>query len=168
MRALLLALTLFVTPAHAERLDWREFRNDKFGLALRIPADVFSRHRASDTGDGDLFTTPGGDAKLLVGVLENVDGHSPGTYQRFIAKSSYPGLRVDYAPVGGSWTVLSGTQGPRIIYEKVMFSCGGRVINSFAMIYPIAERAFYDPIVEAVEDSFRPGTESCRGHATRD
>ena len=55
-----------------------------------------------------------------------------------------------------------------MVYEKVMFSCGGRVINSFAIVYPIAERAFYDPIVEVVEDSFRPGIESCGQHASRD
>ena len=37
------------------------------------------------------------------------------------------------------------------------FSCSGRVINSFAMTYPVAERRFYDPIIEDIEDTFRPG-----------
>jgi hypothetical protein len=53
-----------------------------------------------------------------------------------------------------------------MIYEKVMFSCGGRVINSFALVYPIDERQFFDQIVEAIEDSFRPGLARCRDHAS--
>jgi hypothetical protein len=131
-----------------------------------VPADVFTKHRAAQDGDGDLFMTADGRAKLLVGAIENVDNHSPSTYQRFLARQSYPGLRIDYAPVGGSWAVLSGTQGERMIYEKMMFSCGGRVINSFAMVYPISERQFFDPIVEAVEDSFRPRSARCGEHAS--
>ncbi len=64
---------------------------------------------------------------------------------------------TDYAPVGRSWSVLSGTLGDKMIYEKAMFTCGGAVISSFALVYPIAEREFYDSIVEDIEDSFRPG-----------
>jgi hypothetical protein len=110
--------------------------------------------------------TSDGRAKLLVGAIENLDDHSPATYQRFLTRQSYPGLRVDYAPVGQNWAVLSGSRGSRMIYEKVMFSCGGRVINSFALVYPLDERQFYDPIVEAIEDSFRPGLARCHDHAS--
>jgi hypothetical protein len=49
-----------------------------------------------------------------------------------------------------------------MVYEKAMFSCGGRLINSFAVLYPVAERRFYDPIVEGMEDSFRPGRGKCQ------
>ncbi len=80
-------------------------------------------------------------------------------------EESYPGLKIDYAPVGQRWSVLSGTRGDMMIYEKVIFSCGGKVINSFALVYPIAERMFYDPIVETIEDSFRPGAARCDQHA---
>ena len=61
--------------------------------------------------------------------------------------------------------MLSGTRGDTMIYEKVMFSCSGRVINSFALVYPIDERHLYDPIVEGIEDSFRPGNAGCDEHA---
>ena len=53
--------------------------------------------------------------------------------------------------------MLSGYRGDNIYYEKVMFSCGGNVVNVFAMAYPAAERAHYDPMVEGIEDQFRPG-----------
>ena len=158
-------------PAHAllqgENFDWATFRNDRFGLVMRYPSAVFPSRRSSAAGDGDLFETRDGQARLLVGAIENADQFTPRSYQSFIARQSYPGLRIDYAPVGQGWAVLSGTISDTIIYEKVMFSCSGRVINSFAMTYPVAERRFYDPIIEDIEDTFRPGRLGCDEHAAR-
>ena len=56
-----------------------------------------------------------------------------------------------------NWFVLSGERENQIFYEKVMFTCSGRLINSFALIYPADKRHIFDPIVERVEDTFRPG-----------
>ena len=153
--------------AQPDDLGWTEFRNERFDLSLRYPAEVFVSQRSSDTGDGDLFETSDRQGRLLVGAIENTERFTPRSYQSFIARQSYPGLRVDYAPIGQSWAVLSGTVGHTMIYEKIMFSCGGSVINSFAMTYPIAERAFYDPLIEAIEDTFRPGHQGCDEHAAR-
>ena len=52
----------------------------------------------------------------------------------------------------------------KTFYEKVMFSCGGRIVNSFAMIYPTDQRRIFDPIVEGIEASFRPARD-CGGLA---
>ena len=43
-----------------------------------------------------------------------------------------------------------------------MFTCGGRLITSFAMVYPSAQRHIFDPVVERIEDSFRPATDCQR------
>ena len=157
-----------VARSQQSDFGWTEFRNERFGLALSYPADVFVSQRSSESGDGDLFETPDRKGRLLIGAIRNRDGFSPRSYQSFIARQSYPGLRIDYAPVGQSWAVLSGTLGQTMVYEKIMFSCGGDVINSFAMTYPIAERQFYDPLIEAIEDTFRPGHRGCNEHAARD
>ena len=152
-------------PARAfidgERLGWKDYRNERFGLVMRYPAGVFASHRSSASGDGDLFETTDGKARLLVGALANTEHFSPGSYQAFIARQSYPGLKADYAPVRGTWTVLSGTIDETMIYEKAMFSCGGELISTFAMTYPVAERGFYDRLVEGVEHTFRPGPKGC-------
>jgi hypothetical protein len=169
MRSLVVALSILLMASAGlaqPRHGWIPYHNDRFGFELRMPAEVFIDHRPTAAGDGDLFMTPDGRAKLLVGAFENLDDHSPASYQRFAASQSYRGLQVDYAPVGRTWAVLSGTLGPRMVYEKIMFSCGGRVINSFAMVYPVSERRFFDPIVEGIEDSFRPGLRRCAGHAS--
>jgi hypothetical protein len=41
-----------------------------------------------------------------------------------------------------------------------------RLINSFALIYPIASKREFDPIVEGIEKTFRPG-QDCGRHAAR-
>jgi hypothetical protein len=43
-----------------------------------------------------------------------------------------------------------------------MFSCGGHVVNILAIAYPTAERALFDPIVERMEDTFKPSRECTR------
>ena len=63
---------------------------------------------------------------------------------------------LTYRPRGRSWFVLSGYRGNNIYYEKVMFSCAGGVVNVLAITYPTDERDLYDPVVEQMEDTFRP------------
>ena len=55
--------------------------------------------------------------------------------------------------------MLSGEGGGKTFYEKVMFSCAGRLINSFAMVYPTDQRDTFDRVVEGMEKSFRPARE---------
>jgi hypothetical protein len=104
---LLLAL-IWSRPAGAliesDKFGWTEYRNDRFGLVMRYPSAVFTAHRSSASGDGDLYETPDGKARLLVGAFANSDHFTPGSYQAFVAKQSYPGLRADYAPIRGTWT----------------------------------------------------------------
>jgi hypothetical protein len=145
------------TAAH----DWTFLRNDRFGFSLHYPADVFAAEKTSDAGDGQVFVSREGDARLLVGALRNVDRLSPGAYQELIARQSYADYAVTYRRLSGSWFVLSGEGGGKTFYEKVVFSCNGRLINSFAMIYPSDRGAVFDRIVEGIEKSFRPGSASC-------
>ena len=52
--------------------------------------------------------------------------------------------------------MLSGYRENNIYYEKVMFSCAGGVVNVLAITYPTDQRDLYDPVVEQMEDTFRP------------
>lgn len=141
----------------AARHDWISYKNERFGFSLLYPADILTPTQTSAAGDGELFVSDDGRARLLVGAIENSERHSPASYQRFIARESYLGYAVDYSPSGRTWSVLSGERDDSIFYEKALFSCGGWRIASFAMLYPVAERRVYDPIVERIEDTFRAG-----------
>jgi hypothetical protein len=162
MRSIALSAGLLLFGAHqaaqaAPSQDWTEYRNDKFGFSLEYPAGVFVVERTAEAGDGQVFVARDANARLLVGALVNDSGFTPGTYQDYIARRSYGEYQISYRRLGGYWFVLSGERQGTIFYEKVIFSCGGRVINSFAMIYPAERRDVFDPIVEQVEKTFRPG-----------
>ena len=167
MRPLLtsLIILLFSAPLGAQEVvnpgGWQSYRNERFGLSLSYPGEVFQIERTSEAGDGVVFRARGTDARMLVGALPNRDRHTVATYQDFVARKSYAAYQIHYRPRGNTWFVLSGEGDGKIFYEKVVFSCGGRLINSFALIYPAADRQIFDPIVERVEDTFRAGTAGC-------
>ncbi|MDO9384466.1 MAG: hypothetical protein Q7T86_16565 [Hyphomicrobiaceae bacterium] len=140
-------------------LGWQHYQEPNANVELRYPAAVFKPDPSKTSPAGRVFVTQDGSARLLVGALPNAENHTPRSYQKFISDESYQGAKFDYAPVGDSWTVLSGTKDETMFYQKAFFNCGGRMITTFALTYPIAERTFYDPIVETIEDSFRPTTQ---------
>jgi hypothetical protein len=164
---LIVGVVAFMTSTAArDPFDWVPYVNERFGFSLRYPASFFEPERRSEAGDGVVFAGIRGRGRLLVGALENSDGHTVGSYMNMIRQESYAGYNVDYAPVGATWFVLSGENDRAVFYEKVIFSCSGRIINSFALIYPIESKREFDPIVEGIEKTFRPG-QDCGRNATR-
>jgi hypothetical protein len=162
--AVLIGVLSSSPAAHCQSLStgWREYQNERYGLHMLYPADVFRLEKSSEAGDGQVFTSDDGSAKLLVGALPNEARQSAAQYQEYVANHSYSGFQVQYRPLAQSWFVLSGEGDGKTFYEKVMFSCDGTLINSFALLYPNALRSTYDPIVERMEKSFRPGAK-CEG-----
>jgi hypothetical protein len=141
---------------------WTSYRNERYGFSLQYPSDVFAPERTSEAGDGTVFSSADGLAKLLVGALPNEGGQSVASYQDYVQRHSYADFAVDYRPLGSNWFVLSGDGSGKTFYEKVMFSCDGRLINSFALIYPTADKRRFDAIVEGIQATFRPGR-NCEG-----
>ena len=134
--------------------------NQRYGFTLSYPTARFEP-REPLSEDGRVWVSHDGKARLLAGALGNPDGMSLRDYRALVLKQSYPGSDLDYAPVRNTWFVLSGTRNGTMFYERVTFTCGGRRINSWAMLYPVAERRIYDRIVEQVARSYRAGARNC-------
>ena len=137
------------------------YRNERHGFSLSYPAGTFDAQPPPASDQGRAFLSRDGNARLLAGALANPDGVNLRDYRALVLQRSYEGAAIDYAPVGSTWFVLSGTRDGLMFYERVTFTCGGRLINSWAMLYPAAERRVYDRIVEQVARSYRPGESSC-------
>jgi hypothetical protein len=135
------------------RRDWATLRNERHGFLIAYPIGVFEQRGEPQTDEGRVLYSHDGKAQLLVGAFANDDATPLAAYRDYLLAENYAGAHIDYAPLRGKWFVLSGTIGDREFYERVSFTCGGRLINSWAMIYPTAERAFYNRIVEAVARS---------------
>lgn len=157
--ALMVAASSFTLAAQAgPRLnDWATLKNERHGFAIAYPVEVFEQKSAPNSDDGRVLHSKDGKAKLLVGAFGNDQNNSLEEYRQFLLNEQYAGADVDYAPVRQRWFVLSGTQNGQIFYQRVSFTCGGRLINSWAMLYPAAERKLYDRVVEAVARTYTPG-----------
>jgi hypothetical protein len=157
---LLVAILLTAPVLGAAAQDIATYRNERHGFSLSYPAGTFAQG-PDQSADGGVFISRDGNARLLAGALPNDGGMGLRDYRAFVLQQSYPGADIDYAPVRDTWFVLSGTRDGMMFYERVTFTCGGRLINSWAMLYPAAERQVYDRIVEQVARSYRPGAASC-------
>ena len=136
--------------------EWASMHHAKRGFAIAYPADVFQPVE-SQSEDGRIFASRDGKAKLLVGAFENTSEFTLEAYREYLLQQSYAGAKVDYARSKQRWFVISGTQGDTMFYERVTFTCGGKLVNSWVMLYPVAERAFYDRVVDAVAPTYSPG-----------
>lgn len=159
-------LSAMFSPANAGPRfeEWTTVKSERRGFAIAYPTSVFEQLSKPNSEDGRVFVSKDGKAKLLVGAFENEQANTLEEYRQFLLSEHYADAAIDYAPMKGRWFVLSGTQGGETFYQRVTFTCGGKLINSWAMIYPAAERAKYDRVLEAVAPTFTPGagrTGSC-------
>jgi hypothetical protein len=151
-------------PADAQQgTAWSNYTNERFGFTLSYPSSVFRPQPPSDNGDGQTFLTDDGRAKVVVYATLNDEKFSPQQYRKTILKEFGGYDQMDYSPSGRTWFVLSGFRGDAIYYQKVMFSCGNRVISALSVTFPRAEKKFYEGLIERMEDRFKPGSgEGCR------
>jgi len=135
LRGLALAIGLILllgNSAVRAALDWVPYVNQRFGFSLRYPANLFEPERKSEAGDGEVFAGMRGQGRLLVGALENSDGHSIDSYMTMIRQQSYAGYHVDYAP-----TVRHGLccQGRTIAMYSTKRSCSAAQVASSTALH---------------------------------
>lgn len=164
--AAILAAVVAAQPSSANKFSkYTTVQHPGLGFSIAYPSGVFEPDQGPASHLGKVFVSPDGKAKLLVGAFDNGAATSLAAYRSFLLEENYAGALIDYAPVRKRWFVLSGERNGTTFYERVSFTCGGRIINSWAMLYPSAEKAFYDRVVEAVAPTYSPGAGpdgSCR------
>jgi hypothetical protein len=136
---------------------WTTYKNDELGYSFYFPSTFLEPQSIAAKSEAKTFLSPDKRAKVVVSAVENDEGFTLASYRSAILGEFGGYERLDYSPTGRTWFVLSGYRGENIYYQKVLFSCGNRVINVFSMTFPIADRAFYEGLVEIMEDNFRPG-----------
>jgi hypothetical protein len=154
------ALTAFASDAGAARVrlnQWETIQSERYGFMIAYPGSVFTPSANVPIEDGHVLVSRDGGARLLVGAFDNETEATLAEYREQILSENYNGADIDYAPVKKRSFVISGTRGTMHFYERVSFTCGGRFINSWALLYPVSERHIYDRIVEAVARTYSPG-----------
>lgn len=135
--------------------SWLTYRNARYGTSVTYPKDVFDVQSPPSEGTGRSFLSRDKQARLEIFAWTNDDGETPETLRaRLLRAEGYN--RVTYKPRGRNWIVLSGFRGRDVFYEKYEFDPQSDTIHAFAMQFPRGRKPFYAPILERVEDSFRP------------
>lgn len=137
--------------------EWTAIHHPRRGFMIAYPSSVFSPTSGAANEDGQVLVSPDGNAKLLVGAFDNSADFSLQSYRDYLLRESYSGAKLDYERMKNRWFVISGTRDGTMFYERVSFTCGGKLVNSWAMLYPVAERHFYDRVVEAIAPTYSPG-----------
>ena len=156
---LLIAACALQAPALAydkRFADWATVSHPRHGFQIAYPGNVFApAGPASD--DGQVFVSRDGSAKLVVAAFANDQAVGLIEYRAQLLSENYKGAHIDYGPRHQTWFVVSGTQGDMHFYERVSFTCEGRMINSWALLYPASQRQLYDRAVEAIARTYSPG-----------
>lgn len=135
--------------------NWQTVTNQKLGFEIAYPGNVF-QPSAATSEFGQVLQSPDGAAKLLIGSFDNESEASLEDYRAHVLETSYAGAVIDYAPVRRNWFVLSGVRSGTMFYERVSFTCGGKRITSWAMLYPEGQRGYYDRVLESIARTFKP------------
>lgn len=156
------AVALAGTGALAQAARFDTHDNDKHGFSLTYPKDTFVALPIS-TPDGFQAVSRDGNARLLVGTIANFDGKSLDQYRAFLLNAAYPGAKIDYAPVRQTWFVVSGIRkdGITAFYQRVNLVCGGRNINSWAVIFPAGQEPVYSKIIDQIHRDYAVGDGNC-------
>jgi hypothetical protein len=124
------------------------------GFALKYPTDVFASGKEVDNDDR-LLTSRDGRALLRIFATHNTAATTLTEYRRTLIAKRYADAKLDYTPQRQHWFVLSGRVAEEMFYERITFSCDRRSIHGWLLVYPLAERSFFDAIVEEIHRSYR-------------
>ena len=156
--AFITLLFALVQPAGA--FEWRRFSDRELGFSLALPIDLFVQR--SVEGSSMHLSDATGDVVLDVYSAENTERLRPSALADELTSSD----RIDevtYRRVGRRWFVLSGYYAREgyeaqdlIFYTKFMFSSDRSQFAAFEISYPVELKRELEPVVEKIEDTFRP------------
>ncbi|HSH37926.1 MAG TPA: hypothetical protein VK993_04000 [Chthoniobacterales bacterium] len=151
--AVLIALALS-SVAREQKFD--TYTNVRFGYAVDYPADMLTPQGEPDNGDGQRFTSQTGDVELLaVGSYNALDKT---LRERFAEEmepedDDAPKRTVTYKVLKKDWFVVSGTEGKRVFYTKVMLK--EDTFKRMTFRYPAERDAELTPLTARIAKSFR-------------
>ncbi len=134
-----------------------EYRNEKYGFSIKVPAEQFVAGTTRNPQIGGLWISRDNQARLLAVAAPNETGGSIKSYREFVMGNTYANAQFTYTPQRDNWFVLSGFMGDQVFYERITFACAGRYIYGWQLFYPTRQKSLFDPIVEEIHRNYRVG-----------
>jgi hypothetical protein len=135
--------------------DYRLYVNERYGYEISYPS-FFLAGGVSDSGDGQVFRSPKGDAELRVFAhICMGEQQSPSQYLKSYGRQEAKGgLVVSYRYKGARTAVVSGRKDNKIFYRKLLNENGW--CTEFSFEYDESQKANYDTVTSKIAASFKP------------
>ncbi len=144
----------------AAETNYKKYQNGSFSYEILYPESILFPKKESGGGDGREFISRDKKVAMLAYGSHNFDA------PEFTPKSMYDdelkntsGLHqnriITYKKFANTWYVISGTEGDKVFYTKVLF----RILKddvqaiTFHIEYPQSNKAVYDPITSSIAKS---------------
>jgi curved DNA-binding protein CbpA len=134
----------------AQAAVWKTYRDPRFDFTLRYPAGVFAFDAAKSDANVHTFVSRDGQALLRIVAAKNTARIGLAELRRSLMKGRYAGAVFHSAPRHRHWFALSGTRGKEVFLERITYSCDGRSMHGWQMMYPVSQHATYDELAKAV------------------
>lgn len=145
----LLVFALLITPALAD--DWGGYENARFGYAIDVPPG-FTWGKEADNGDGRSFRD--GATKLAVWGGYVVEPSFESDVATAIGFAADDGWTINYQSVTPSWASYSGTQGKRVLYQRMITLCDG-AYAAFRLEYSAVDIGRLEPVVNRLVQTLK-------------
>jgi hypothetical protein len=129
------------------------YRNARFGFSVAYPGG-FAPKEGSTMTDGATLVSPDGTARLAV-FGRNNHGLTLKDYIRL--RSAVDGKVIDHEE-GSDWFAIIWETDDERVYSKTVVGNGSE--NSFTFVFPKSLRLQYDPVLDTIVKSFKPGDTS--------
>lgn len=149
--AILLALFLSLGPALAD--DWGRYENARFGYVIDVPPG-FAQGAESANGDGRSFRD--GASKLAVWGGNVIESDFEAEVAAAVRFAEADGWALTYQSVTPSWASFSGTQGKRVLYQRMVTGCSWQYA-AFRLEYSAVDMGKLDPVVSRLARSLKGG-----------
>jgi hypothetical protein len=134
----------------AQAAIWETYRHPRFAFALRYPAGLFSLDTARSDTNVHTFVSRDGQAILRIVAAENTAAMTLADLRRALMKERYAGAQFKPAPRERHWFALSGTRGDEVFLERITFSCDGKAMHGWQLLYPSSRRSTYDELAKLI------------------
>jgi hypothetical protein len=140
------------TQPQQENPGFQTYTNSRYGFRVDYP-EAFIPQQPPENGDGLGFKSHDGKATLDVAGGNNDAGFT--LKEEFDSAIKDVQGQLGYHEIGGSWFVVTWTDGSNVGYIKEFVGSGS--YDSLTITYPVEQRPQYDSVVTTIEKSFEPG-----------
>ncbi len=150
MRALTFLL-LIALAAPALAADWEAYGNARFGYSIEVPPG-FEWGKEADNGDGRSFRS--GATKLLVWGGNITEDSFESAVAAAKAFAIGDGWGITYEAVTPNWASFSGTQGKRVLYQRMIALCDMQYA-AFRLEYSAVDIGTLESVVERLVQTLK-------------